>query len=171
MSNGQVYWLYGLSGAGKTTLAETLENSLLNRNINIKHLDGDRLRSGLNSDLTYSGEDRIENLRRIAEVSKLFAENFQFVIVSAITPLEECKDAIRKTLGTMVKFIFCDCSLKECERRDPKGLYLKARSGEISHFTGVSDRFDVGSYDLVVNTERDSLADCQRTLENFIFEE
>ena len=134
------FWLIGLSGAGKTTLSnnvvEILEDDL------IKVLDGDILRDGLNSNLSFSIKDRNENIRRVAEVSKLFLDSDFTVINSFITPTEEMRQIARNILGDLYVEVFIDAPLSICENRDVKGLYKKARSGEIKNFTGIDSVFE-----------------------------
>jgi adenylyl-sulfate kinase len=133
--NGYVLWLTGLSGAGKSTIAAQLKQELLARGQPVCVLDGDRLRSGLCSDLGFSPEDRKENIRRIGELAKLFAATGVICIVAVISPYRADRRRAR-TLIEQGRFI------EVCERRDPKGLYAKARKGEIAEFTGVSSRYE-----------------------------
>lgn len=137
-------WLTGLSGSGKSTLAFALEHELFARGKSVYVLDGDNIRHGLNGDLGFSPEDRSENIRRIGEVSKLMADAGLIVLCAFISPHEEDRAMVRASYA-QEEFIevYVKCSLEECERRDPKGLYKKARSGEITSFTGVSASYDV----------------------------
>ena len=150
-NRGLVIWLYGLSGAGKSTLADLLQKELLhNKGIISKRLDGDIMRKGLNSDLGFSKKDRKENIRRVAEVAKLFSESGVLVICSFITPRVELRDFAKEIIG--VKFfkpVFIDCSIETCINRDVKGLYKKAMNKEILNFTGISDPFEYPNIDEV----------------------
>ncbi|MFC4810027.1 adenylyl-sulfate kinase [Paenibacillus sp. GCM10023250] len=149
-------WFTGLSGAGKSTLALTLEKALHERGIGSYVLDGDNIRHGLNRDLGFSEEDRKENLRRIGEVSKLFADAGLVVLSAFISPDEQDRRMVRELFapGDFVE-VYVKCSIEECEKRDPKGLYKKARSGQIRNFTGIDAKYDVpGSPELVIDTER-----------------
>lgn len=150
-----VVWLIGLSGSGKSTLARALENSLYKEGFHTALLDGDNLRTGVNNNLGFSSEDRVENIRRAAEVAKLIADNGTIAICSLITPTEEIRTMSRKILGEYYYEVFVECPLEVCERRDVKGLYKKARSGEIKDFTGIDSPFeDPANPDLVVDTDK-----------------
>ncbi|MGZ3690156.1 MAG: adenylyl-sulfate kinase [Pseudobdellovibrio sp.] len=137
-SVGQVLWMTGHSGAGKSTLARELEKQLLSENKMIAVLDGDEVRKGLCRDLGFSSEDRLENIRRVAEVAKLFSEKGFTVICALITPQAEQRALAKKIIGGSFSEVFIDCPIQVCEERDVKGLYRKARSNEIQNFTGVS---------------------------------
>ncbi len=142
--NSKVLWVYGLSGSGKTTMAIALEKSLHDRGFLTQILDGDNVRAGINSNLTFTKEDRAENLRRIAEVNKLFYNCGLITINCFISPLKENRDTVREIIGKNDFIeIFVDTPIEECERRDVKGLYKKARAGEIKNFTGVDAPFEV----------------------------
>ena len=141
---GKTVWLTGLSGAGKSSVAMLVEQKLLEKGVPAYVLDGDNLRHGLNADLGFSMADRAENLRRLAHVATLLADSGQIVLVPAISPLDEHRDMARKVhadAGFEFFEVFCDTPIKECERRDPKGLYAKARAGEITHFTGIDSPY------------------------------
>ncbi len=141
---GRTVWLTGLSGAGKSSVAMLVERKLLENNVPAYVLDGDNLRQGLNADLGFSMADRSENLRRLAHVATLLADAGHVVLVPVISPLTEHRELARKVhVDAGVDFIevFCDTSLAECEKRDPKGLYAKARAGEITHFTGIDSPY------------------------------
>ena len=139
-----VIWLIGLSGSGKSTLANLLEQELFRRNVRTYILDGDNIRSGLNKDLTFNDNDRKENIRRIGEVAKLMVDAGSVVITAFITPFEEERRSVKALFapGEYVE-IYIDCPVEECEKRDVKGLYKKARTGEISHFTGINSPFEI----------------------------
>ncbi len=142
--NSLVLWVYGLSGSGKTTIAIALEKSLHDRGFLTQILDGDNIRTGINNNLGFSQEDRDENLRRIGEVNKLFMNCGVITINCFISPLKANRETVRKIVGTKnFVEIFVDTPLEECERRDIKGLYKKARAGEIKNFTGIDAPFEV----------------------------
>jgi bifunctional enzyme CysN/CysC len=156
---GGVLWLTGLSGAGKTTLAVELERDLFDRGYQTYILDGDNLRHGLNANLGFSPEDRAENIRRVGAVAALFAEAGFIVISAFISPYRS--DRERARLGTADEFheIYVKASLATCERRDTKGLYKKARAGEIADFTGISAPYEAPeACELVIDTDRLSIA-------------
>jgi bifunctional enzyme CysN/CysC len=151
---GLVVWLTGLSGAGKSTVCDALVDLLKREGLDAARLDGDDLRTGLNSDLGFSPEDRAENLRRAAHVARLFAGLGHITLCSFISPLNTDRHKIREIIGDRYVEVYVKASLAECERRDPKGLYKKARTGEIRQFTGITSTFEVpDSPDFVLNTE------------------
>lgn len=141
-SVSKVVWLVGLSGAGKSTIGDALLQRLRAQGICAARLDGDDLREGLNSDLGFSPEDRSENLRRAAHVAKLYAKLGNVTIASFISPLRADREMIRDILGEMYLEVYVATSLATCESRDPKGLYRKARCGEIKQFTGITAAFE-----------------------------
>ena len=139
----KVIWMTGLSGSGKTTLAKYLERKLLDNGFFTKLLDGDNVRSGLNKGLGFSEEDRNENIRRIAEVSKLFMDGGVICINCFVSPTEEIRNMARNIVGDSdFVEVFINTPFEECEKRDVKGLYAKARKGEIKDFTGISAPFE-----------------------------
>ena len=140
---GAVLWLTGLSGSGKSTIAHRIERLLIERGVFAYVLDGDNIRHGLNRDLGFSPEDRVENIRRIGEVARLFADAGAVVLSAFISPYRADRDRVRTMLppGQFVE-IFVDTPLDICEARDPKGLYRKARAGEISGFTGLDAPYE-----------------------------
>jgi bifunctional enzyme CysN/CysC len=141
---GKTLWLTGLSGAGKSSVAMLVERKLLEKGVPAYVLDGDNLRHGLNADLGFSMADRAENLRRLAHVATLLADSGQVVLVPAISPLSEHRELARQVhadAGFEFFEVFCDTPIEECERRDAKGLYAKARAGEITHFTGIDSPY------------------------------
>jgi len=151
---GCTVWLTGLSGSGKSTLANLLEKALWERSVRAFVLDGDNVRHGLNKDLGFSPADRTENIRRIGEVAALFTEAGVINITAFISPYRADRDQVRKMMkpGDFIE-VFVDCELGECENRDPKGLYKKARAGEIPEFTGISAPYEApNSPELVINT-------------------
>ena len=140
----KVIWLTGLSGSGKTTIAKTLERELYKRGFLAQVLDGDNIRTGINNKLGFTDEERIENIRRIAEVSKLFLHCGIITINSFISPTEEIRNLAMEIIGKENFFeIYVNASLEVCEERDTKGLYKKAREGKIKDFTGISAPFEV----------------------------
>ena len=153
-------WLTGLSGSGKSTVGNALEQALVARGVHAYVLDGDNVRHGLNGDLGFSPADRTENIRRIGEVAKLFVDSGAVVITAFISPYRADRDAVRGKQvdpGDFVE-VYVDCPLDVCEARDPKGLYKKARAGEIRDFTGISAPYEAPSApEVVVNTHEQSL--------------
>jgi adenylylsulfate kinase len=150
-----VIWLTGLSGSGKSTIANALARKLFDENIHSYVLDGDNVRHGLNKDLGFSEEDRNENIRRIGEVAKLFVDSGQVVLTAFISPFRKDREVVRNLLEEN-EFIevYVKCSLKSCEKRDPKGLYKKARKGEIKQFTGIDSPYEEPlNPEIVVDTE------------------
>jgi len=148
---GKVIWMTGLSGSGKTTLASALEKRLFELNYFCQILDGDNVRSGINKNLRFTDEDRMENIRRIAEVSKLFMNCGIILICAFISPTNEMREMAREIIGEDDFLeVFIDTPLEVCEQRDPKGLYKKARAGEIKNFTGISAPFEVPEHPFIV---------------------
>lgn len=138
-----ILWFTGLSGSGKSTIANAVESRLLELKKHTYLLDGDNIRMGLNRGLSFSDEDRIENIRRIGEVSKLFADSGTIVLTAFISPFQKERDAVRALVqNTEFIEVFVDTPLAVCESRDPKGLYEKARKGEIPNFTGISSPYE-----------------------------
>ncbi|HET8887184.1 MAG TPA: adenylyl-sulfate kinase [Salinimicrobium sp.] len=165
-----VLWFTGLSGSGKSTLANLAEKNLFLQNIHTYTLDGDNIRGGLNNNLGFSEEDRSENQRRIAEVCKLFVDAGIVVIAAFIAPLEKDREMMRKIIGED-RFIeiFVDTSLEECERRDVKGLYKKARAGEIKNFTGINAPYESPKNpDITIKTEELSINEAVIKIMDFI---
>ena len=141
--NSFVVWFTGLSGSGKSTIANRVEKELFSKGIRTISLDGDNIRSGLNRDLKFSRGDREENLRRIGEISKLFVSAGNVVIASFIAPLESDRDAVKNIIGKQDYIeIYINTPLEVCEQRDVKGLYKKARKGEIKNFTGIDAPYE-----------------------------
>lgn len=156
---GHVLWFTGLSGAGKTTTAEFVKARLQERGGRVELLDGDELRRTICKGLGYTREDRLENVKRIVYVSGLLSRHGVDVLVSAITPYEEMREYARRELPGYVE-IYVECPLEECERRDVKGLYAKARSGELRHFTGISDPYEIPRRpDIAINTASAAVED------------
>ena len=154
-----ILWFTGLSGSGKSTVANAVESKLLELNKHTYLLDGDNVRMGLNKGLGFSDEDRVENIRRIGEVSKLFVDAGTIVLTAFISPFQKERDTVR-SLVEDAEFIevFIDTPLEVCESRDPKGLYQKARQGEISNFTGISSPYEAPSKpELHIKTDTQSI--------------
>lgn len=168
--NGKTIWFTGLSGSGKSTISLAIKGILESRGVPVVLLDGDVLRSGLNRDLTFSTTDRAENIRRAAEVAKILSDAGHTVIAAFITPLEILRKAVRGRFEpSRFVEIFLDCSLEECERRDPKGLYQKARRGEIPEFTGITSPFEPPvQAELSVPTDRQSIEESVETVLSFL---
>ena len=140
---GVLLWLTGLPSSGKSTIAYTVEHALVNRGHLAYVLDGDNIRFGLNKNLGFSAEDRAENIRRIGEVGKLFVDGGYITLASFVSPYREDRDGVRALMADAdFAEIFIDTPVELCEERDPKGLYKKARTGEIPNFTGVSDPYE-----------------------------
>ncbi len=142
---GATIWFTGLSGSGKSTVAVELEGVLHERGVLAYRLDGDNVRMGINKNLGFSAEDRAENIRRIGEVAKLFADSGVVALSSFISPYVADRDAVRElheNAGMDFIEVFVDCALEAAEARDPKGLYKKARAGEIKNFTGIDDPYE-----------------------------
>jgi adenylylsulfate kinase len=157
---GLVVWLCGLSGSGKSTIANAAERVLHQQGRFTTILDGDNLRTGLNSNLGFSDEDRLENIRRISEVAKVFVSQGVITFVSAITPRGELRDLARGLLGNDLFEVYIKASYEACEQRDVKGLYAKAARGEIAHFTGKDGSFEPPQNpDLVLDTETTTIED------------
>ena len=154
-----VLWFTGLSGSGKSSIAMTLQAELFKRGCQVTVLDGDNVRNGLNAGLGFDDSDRIENLRRVAEVSKLFAESGFIVLTSFISPFIKEREHARKIVEPLNFFeIYIDVDLDVAEARDPKGLYKKARAGEISNFTGLDSLYEVpAAPDCSIRNENQSI--------------
>ena len=162
----KVIWFVGLSGSGKSTLANSLENYLFKKGIKTYILDGDNVRRGLNSDLDFSDLSRKENIRRISEVSKLFVDAGTVVLTAFISPFKEDRASAKKVIGNEDFIeVHVDCPLEICEERDVKGLYRKARQGEIKHFTGIDSPFEIPEEpDVRIDTANNSLEFCLEQL-------
>lgn len=158
--SNKVLWFTGLSGSGKSTLSREIEKKLHENGIISYCLDGDNIRHGLNSNLGFSEEDRKENIRRIMEVAKLFYDSGIFVLISFISPYRDIRDQARNLIGKDFVEIFVNCPLEECERRDVKGMYRKARRGEIKEFTGISAPYETPEKpEITVNTHQENIED------------
>lgn len=168
---GVVIWLTGLSGSGKSTVATELQKELFDRGCQVYILDGDNIRHGLNSDLGFSPAEREENIRRIGEVAKLFAEAGIITITSFISPYRADRDRNRALLkkGEFIE-IFVKAPLRICEERDPKGLYQKARTGTIPEFTGISAPYEEPlEPELVIETDKLSVEESTQTIIDYLY--
>ncbi len=157
-----ILWFTGLSGAGKSTLAHALEERLHQMGGKIFVFDGDNVRHGLNKDLGFSEEDRKENIRRIGEMCKLFIEAGVIALTAFISPYREDRNTVRKLVndGDFIE-IYCNCSLEACESRDVKGLYVKARTGQIKGFTGISAPYEIPQNpEMIIDTENNAIDEC-----------
>ncbi len=165
---GATVWMTGLSGSGKSTIAVALEQVLMQQGKHAYRLDGDNVRHGLNKNLGFSAEDRTENIRRIGEVSKLFADAGLISITSFISPYRADRNLVRQLHDDAdIPFIevYVECPLEEAEKRDPKGLYKKARAGQIKGFTGIDDPYEEPEKpELVLSTHHDSVEQCVEKL-------
>ena len=158
-----ILWFTGLSGSGKSTLAHAVEEALHARQCRTFVCDGDNVRHGLCGDLGFTEEDRTENIRRIGQVSRLFIESGVIVLTAFISPFRIDRQRVRMMVDNPEDFIevYCDCPIEVCEQRDVKGLYQRARKGEISDFTGISSPYEVPeNADLIVNTAEMSIEEC-----------
>jgi adenylylsulfate kinase len=168
--HGKVLWFTGLSGSGKSTLAIALERQLFDKGYSVVVLDGDNIRTGINNNLSFTPEDREENIRRIAEVAKLFLSNGMICIVSFISPTIAMRNKARQIIGPedFVE-IFIDTPIEICEARDVKGLYKKARAGEIADFTGVNAPYEAPvNPDVHIRTEGISVEESLNELTQII---
>ncbi len=162
-------WFTGLSGSGKSTVASLLEKRLHEMGKLTYLLDGDNVRHGLNSDLGFSEEDRIENIRRVGEVSKLIVDAGVITISTFISPFKEDRENVRKLLGKDFIEVFTDCPLEVCEERDPKGIYKKARKGEIKNFTGIDSPYEKSENpEITVSTHLNSLEECVELIISYL---
>lgn len=166
-SRAGTVWFTGLSASGKSTIASAVEQVLVERGVHCYRLDGDNIRHGLNKNLGFSAEDRAENIRRIGEVAKLFAESGCIALTAFISPYRKDRDLCRQIHGAAregpLPFleIFVDTPLEVCERRDPKGLYKKARAGELKGFTGIDDPYEAPEKpELVLRTADLNVEEC-----------
>jgi adenylylsulfate kinase len=154
---GIVVWLFGLSGAGKTTIASLLKEKLENDGFFTVSLDGDVLRAGINNDLSFTENDRSENIRRAAEIARIMLQNDIITICSFITPLEKHRALAAQIIGGHYLEVFVDCPMSVCQARDVKGLYKKAQSSQIPNFTGISSGFELPSNsNLIIYTSLES---------------
>jgi adenylylsulfate kinase len=166
----KVVWLFGLSGSGKSTLATALERGLFADDFTTTLLDGDNLRTGLNKGLGFTDSDREENIRRVAEVSKLFLNSGVICLNSFITPKESLRAMAREIIGAEnLLEIYVECSFETCRKRDVKGLYKKVEAGQVANFTGKEQAFEPpAAPHLVINTENTPLGQSLETLYSFV---
>ena len=161
-----------MSGSGKSTIAKQIEKKLFNKGFNVFILDGDNLRNGLNKDLSFSPSDRMENIRRTAEVANLFSLAGYIVIISLISPYKTERQRARDIRPEIFREIFIKASIKECIKRDVKGLYSLALKGKIMNFTGISSPYEEPENpDLILNTENETIEKVVSQLETFIIDE
>jgi adenylylsulfate kinase len=164
-----VFWFTGLSGSGKSTIAHGVEKELFAQWLDAVVFDGDAIRTGLCGDLGFSPQDRLENIRRIAEVSRLFAHNNIICLCAFISPLQEHRQLAQKIIGDDYHEIYVSCPIEECERRDVKGFYKLAREGKIKEYTGISAPYDVPfSPSLRINTDQQSARDSIQTTLDYV---
>lgn len=159
---GKIVWFTGLSASGKSTIANAFSRRLFELNKQVYVLDGDNIRQGLNSDLGFGDEARKENIRRIGEVAKLFTDSGQYVLTAFISPFREDRDLVRNLVndGEFIE-VFVKCSIEACEKRDPKGLYKKARNKEIPFFTGISSPYEEPERaEIILDSEKFTVEQC-----------
>ena len=173
LNQGLTLWLTGLSGSGKSTLATALKNKILSLNpqFPLEYLDGDEIRDNLNQDLGFSREDRMKNIRRIAYLASKISKHNVLVIVPVIAPYQEARD-MAKSMQENYLEVYVEASIDKVSDRDVKGLYAKAKAGEIENFTGISDPYDIPEKpDIVINTEKDSIEESCNKLFDFLVEQ
>ena len=165
-----VLWFTGLSGSGKSTLAHVLEEKLFNKGCKTLVLDGDNVRHGLNSNLDFSDDDRKENIRRIGEVAKLMLESGLIVMTAFISPFKEDRVAVRNLISNSDFIeIYCKASLETCEARDVKGLYKRARAGEIKNYTGIDSPYEApDNPELIIDTDKETLDESVSKIYSFL---
>ncbi|MBF0705320.1 adenylyl-sulfate kinase [Alkalihalobacillus hwajinpoensis] len=170
MHKGAVLWFTGLSGSGKSTISVELENALHASGVHTYRLDGDNVRHGLNADLSFSDADRIENMRRIGEVSRLFVDAGLMTLAAFISPFQQERDKIRGLFSDKEFIeIYVKASVETCENRDPKGLYAKVRKGEIRQFTGIDAPYEAPvSPELTIDTEKETIEEAVQTIKSFL---
>ncbi|MEH7350605.1 adenylyl-sulfate kinase [Gottfriedia acidiceleris] len=168
--HSSILWFTGLSASGKSTIANEVAKALSHHNVQQYVLDGDNIRHGLNKDLGFTDYDRTENIRRIGEVAKLFVDNGQIVLTAFISPFIADRNIVR-SLVEQDEFIevYVECSVETCESRDPKGLYKKAKNGEIQNFTGISSPYEAPiNPEITLNTDKQSVQECVETILQFL---
>ncbi|TAF15715.1 MAG: adenylyl-sulfate kinase [Alphaproteobacteria bacterium] len=167
--HGGVLWFTGLSGSGKSTLAQILQKRLFDEGCQVYVLDGDHIRQGLNRDLGFSPHDRSENIRRIGEVAALFADAGIIVLCAFISPYQEDRNRARLAAGDKFHLVHVNASVELCEERDVKGLYRKARLGEIKDFTGISAPYEIPhDAEIVLDTAQHEVEYCSSVLYNYV---
>lgn len=167
---GAVVWFTGLSGSGKSTIAHSVEEQLFQRGCHTYTFDGDNVRHGLCSDLGFSEDDRHENIRRISEMTRLFLDAGVIALTAFISPTRQDREKVRRLIGKQDFLeVYCECPLEVCEQRDVKGMYRRARAGEIKNFTGISAPYETPDHpDLVLQTGSHSIADSVNQVIDFI---
>jgi len=165
----KLLWFTGLSGSGKSTVANALDIRLNQDGVSTYLLDGDNIRLGINSDLGFSLEDRNENIRRISEIGKLFVDAGLITIACFISPLKANREMVRSTLGADFIEVFVNCPLEECEKRDPKNLYKKARQGDIKEFTGITSPYEKPENpEIIINTKDQTIDQCVNKILDYL---
>ncbi|PGL72429.1 adenylyl-sulfate kinase [Bacillus sp. AFS055030] len=165
-----ILWFTGLSASGKSTIANEVAKALYHLNVQQYVLDGDNIRHGLNKDLGFTDYDRTENIRRIGEVAKLFVDNGQIVLTAFISPFIADRNLVRSLVeqGEFIE-VYVECSVETCESRDPKGLYKKAKNGEIQNFTGISSPYEAPvNPEITLKTDLQSVQECVETILQFL---
>lgn len=166
-----VLWLTGLSGSGKSTVATGVEQALFKYGYMVSILDGDTVRSGLNSDLDFSRQGREENLRRVAEVASLFASTGHIVLSTLISPHQHGRDFVKNIVGDNFHMVYIKADFEDCAQRDPKGLYKKAMAGGIENFTGIGQSYEEPKdANLVIDTSKHDIETCQNLLKDYIID-
>lgn len=166
---GLLIWFTGLSGSGKSTIADALNKELYKKTYLTYMIDGDNLRHGLNSDLGFSKEDRVENIRRVRELSRLFVDAGIITITTFISPFKEDRQKVRELVKDRFIEVFIDCNLQVCEERDPKGLYKKAREGKIKNFTGIDSAYEKPeSPEITILSHKQSIDECVEKILNYL---
>ena len=167
-----VLWYTGLSGSGKSTIANAVDRMLYEKGYHTYILDGDNIRHGLNKDLKFDKSSRIENIRRISEVANLFVDAGVIVGTAFISPFASDRKQARDLIGCNFIEVFVDTELSECERRDPKGLYKKARDGDISNFTGISSPYEKPLYpEIHLQTQDKSINECAQVIVSYLLKQ
>jgi adenylylsulfate kinase len=167
---GAVIWFTGLSGSGKSTIAHSVEEQLFQKGCHTYTFDGDNVRHGLCSDLGFSEDDRHENIRRISEMTRLFLDAGVIALTAFISPTRQDRDKVKRLIGEQDYLeVYCECPLEVCEQRDVKGLYRRARAGEIKNFTGISAPYEVPEHpDLILRTGDLTIEDSVRQVIDLI---
>ncbi|WP_223596679.1 adenylyl-sulfate kinase [Neobacillus bataviensis] len=170
--NSMMIWFTGLSGSGKSTIANVLQIELFKKGISVYLLDGDNLRHGINKDLTFTQEDRKENVRRTAEIGSLLVDAGIIVLAAIISPFASERERARSIFnqGEFIE-VYIKCPIEECEKRDPKGLYKKVRDGKIAHFTGVDQPYEEPQNpEIILDTTELSIEECVKTISSYLFD-